>query len=113
MECIWNILNRIGLSSFLTEKVFEIMRRYERDGCFNNIFKYELAYLPIHYYAEKVKPCHLAQIWFQLPSRYHKEDILLRKLPCFEHYNLDIWATHMDGPPPSKIDCSLCNLNKK
>lgn len=109
MERLWRLITRLGISTFIINKVWDVMQRYEEDSSFKNIKNYELCYLPFEYYLEKVKPLDLADVWFKLPLKYRNEERLQKKLPCFEHYNLCNWETHIDGPPSAKEDCSLCN----
>lgn len=86
------------------------MQRYERDLSFVNIKNYELCYLPMEYYLDKVKPLDLAAVWFKLPLKYRNEERLQCKLPCFKHYNMDHMDTHIDGPPPTRGNCGFCNV---
>lgn len=89
------------------------MRKYEKDATLEDIPSRDLKYLPLSYYVDKVRPSELRRVWFKLPYSYRQSEELQMKLPCLDHYNNGSSETHFDGPPPSKRNCIICNLQKK
>lgn len=111
MEQVFTVFGCWPLTS--AKKVYSVMKKYEQDASFANIPARDLKYLPTQYYFDKVPSMELRRIWTQLPFAYQQSKMLQMKLPCLEHYNNDCAETHFDGPPPPKMHCIKCTLEKK
>lgn len=69
------------------------------DEC-KNLEKWEL---------KQLKAFELGEIWEYLDDKVKGDSEMLARLPCYEHYNRPEDQTHIDGPPPPKYKCWLCN----
>lgn len=50
-------------------------------------------------------------VYHRLPEDIQKLPCIRELRPCLQHYNTG--RTHIDGPPPAKRDCLLCQRGRK
>lgn len=55
---------------------------------------------------------HMYQIWPLLPFKFKKHPQIIERLICNEHWNLPTQQLHIDGCPPSIMNCDRCRNNK-
>lgn len=68
-------------------------------------------YLPLYVLKTKVSPQKLKKLWPFLSTNKRRK--LEKYLPCMKHYNTPDMEEHIDGPPPSKLNCYECKKKKK
>ena len=94
MECIRYWCNR--------HKVIDALATNLRD-----IRPDQIRYLPKKQLL-KLDPWQIEDMWDELPERYRRDRVVQLRRPCREHYNLPEHESHIDGPPPAKMNCGIC-----
>lgn len=89
----------------LIERVGKSISKIENQGI-HNLSTEELCYVPSTYLRDHVHRTDLKLVWENLPHHHKQNEILKRKLPCYEHYNKG--RTQLEGSPPSIAKCLGC-----
>lgn len=77
----------------------------------NQLKPEQVKYLPKNYILT-FDTFNMLRLWSYLPEKYKRDmDIQLRR-PCYDHHNRPEDRDHIDGIPPSKLNCIACRRER-